>query len=146
MTTLNKIKTYSELLSYITYDDRLSYLKIFGKVGDDIFGFDRYLNQKFYRSTEWRHLRRQIIIRDGGCDLGLAGYDIVDPRSVIIHHINPLSLEDVVSSSNLLFDPENLITVSKWTHNLIHFGCLDGVNQIVLERSPNDTCPWKNKR
>ena len=142
MTKSNNRKTYSELISYNGYDDRLSYLKIFGKVGEDTFGFDRYLNQKFYRSNEWKRLRKQIILRDGGCDLGLKGYDLIDPNSVIIHHINPLTIDDFISNSDSLLDPENLITVSKWTHNLIHYGDAELI-PTVFTRSPNDTCPWK---
>lgn len=138
-------KSYNELMSLHTYDDRLSYLRTFGKVGEDRFGFDRYLNQKFYRSSEWKNLRRQIFIRDNGCDLGIEGYDILDPKSVIIHHINPLTVDDFVSDSDLLLNPNNLITVSKWTHNLIHFGDLEQI-PIAYSRSPHDTCPWKNVR
>jgi len=142
MTKSSNRKTYSELISYQGYDERLAYLKIFGRVGEDTFGFDRYLNQRFYRSNEWKHLRKQIIMRDGGCDLALEGYDLIDPSSVIIHHINPLTIDDLTSNSDSLLDPENLITVSKWTHNLIHYGDVERI-PTAFSRSPNDTCPWK---
>ncbi len=138
-------KSYEELIRLNSYDERLAYLRIFGKVGEDTFGFDRYLNQQFYRSNEWKHLRKQIFMRDAGCDLGVDGYDITDPRSIIIHHINPLSIEDLRMNSDLLLNPSNLITVSRWTHNLIHFGDSEKI-PVALTRFPNDTCPWKNTR
>ncbi len=146
MTNTNDIfKSYEDLIRLSTYDERLEYLRIFGTVGKDTFGFDRYLNQRFYRSNEWKHLRKQIFLRDNGCDLGLEGYDILDPGSVIIHHINPLSIDDFKDSTDLLFDPNNLITVSRWTHNLIHYGDSEHI-PVAYTRSPNDTCPWKNAR
>lgn len=138
----NNPKSYSELISLQTYDERLNYLKLFGQVGRDTFGFDRYINQQFYRSTEWKHLRKKIFLRDNGCDLGIEGYDIIDPRSIIIHHINPLSIDDFKTNNDLLLNPDNLITVSRWTHNLIHFGDEERI-PVALTRSPNDTCPWK---
>ena len=138
-------RSYSELIRLQSYDERLSYLRLFGKVGEDTFGFDRYLNQQFYRSSEWKRLRKEIFLRDNGCDLGIEGYDIIDPKSVIIHHINPLSIDDLSNNRELLLDPNNLITVSRWTHNLIHFGDAERI-PTAYTRSPNDTCPWKNKR
>ena len=137
-------KSYNELIRLATYDERLAYLRTFGKVGEDTFGFDRYLNQRFYRSREWKQLRKQIFLRDNGCDMGLEGYDILDPNSVVIHHINPLSIDDLTHSSDYLMNPNNLITVSRWTHNLIHFGDAD-IPHVVYTRSPNDTCPWKQR-
>lgn len=145
MTTSNNSRSYVELVSFNTYEERLAYLRLYGSVGLDTFGFDRYLNQRFYRSPEWKQLRKRIFLRDNGCDLGVKGYDIVDPRSIIIHHINPLSIDDIYSNSELLLDPNNLITVSRWTHNIIHFGDETPI-PVALERSPNDTCPWKNTR
>lgn len=135
-------KSYEELLQLKTYDERLEYLQMFGSIGEDTFGFDRYLNQKFYRSSEWKRLRKQIFLRDNGCDLALEGYDILDPGSVIIHHINPLSVDDLNKHTDLLLNPNNLITVSRWTHNLIHFGNSEKI-PVALTRSPRDTCPWK---
>ena len=136
------IKSYYELSQLSTYEERLHYLQIFGKVGEDTFGFDRYMNQAFYRSREWKDLRNKIFIRDNGCDLGVKGYDILDRRSIIIHHINPITIEDIKNGSRNLLDPNNLITVASWTHNLIHFGTGNEI-KATLTRSPNDTCPWK---
>lgn len=138
----NSIKSYNELIRLSSYDERLAYLRTFGKVGEDTFGFDRYLNQRFYRSYEWKRLRQEIFIRDNGCDMGLEGYEILDPNSIIIHHINPLSIDDLETSSDFLMNPNNLITVSRWTHNLIHFGNNEQI-PVAYTRSPNDTCPWK---
>lgn len=136
------IKTYEELTRLTSYEERLNYLLLFGKVGADTFGFDRYMNQIFYRSREWKNLRHKIFIRDYGCDLGVEGYDIIDPKSVIIHHINPITAKDIEEGSDNLLSPSNLITVASWTHNLIHFGTGNEI-KATLTRSPNDTCPWK---
>lgn len=144
MKSTDKIKSYRELIRLNSYEDRLAYLRIFGRVGEDTFGFDRYLNQQFYRSAEWKRLRKEIFLRDNGCDLGVVGYDILDPGSIIIHHINPLSINDFSSKSDWLMDPDNLITVSRYTHNLIHFGDAERI-PIAYTRSPNDTCPWKKR-
>jgi len=141
----NKLRSYEELIRLDNYNDRLAYLRIFGRVGEDTFGFDRYLNQQFYRSREWKELRKKIFLRDNGCDLGLEGYDLPDPNSVIIHHINPLSVDDFTTGTDLLLNPSNLITVSRWTHNLIHYGDAEQI-PISYSRSPNDTCPWKKTR
>lgn len=138
----NSMRSYDKLIRLNTYDERLAYLRLFGNVGEDTFGFDRYLNQRFYRSNEWKHLRKQIFMRDNGCDLGVTGYEIIDPGSIIIHHIVPLSINDLHNNSDLLLNPNNLITVSKWTHNIIHFGNSDRI-PVTYSRSPNDTCPWK---
>lgn len=147
------IRRYSELIRYATFDDRFNYLKLWGKVGVDTFGFDRYLNQDFYRSSEWRRFRDQIIVRDGGCDLGLAECPITDwiirdgiairPK-VIIHHLNPLTKEDILQHTDALFDPENVICVSDRTHKAIHYGDLDLAKpKEFVERTPFDTCPWR---
>lgn len=134
-------KTYSELRSLLTFEDRLQYLKLFGVVGEDTFGFDRIFNQKFYHSTEWKQIRDHIIVRDNGCDLGLEDYPI--KGQILIHHINPISLEDIQNSGYCLFDPNNLICVSKNTHNVIHYGYEETNHRKYEERKPNDTCLWK---
>lgn len=141
---MTNTKRYSEMTSMSTYEERFNYLKLGGAVGRDTFGFDRYLNQQFYRSKEWKDLRDQIIIRDNACDLGVPGHEIAG--KIYIHHLNPLTPEDITNSSSKLFDPDNLICVSAETHNAIHYG--DGSiierNKIV-ERTPGDTCPWKRR-
>ena len=137
-------KRYSEMIIMSEFDDRFRYAKLDGQVGRDTFGFDRYLNQQFYRSKEWKRLRDQIIIRDNGCDLGVPGHEI--SGKIYIHHLNPLSPEDITKSTEKLFDPDNLVCVSAETHNAIHYGdkSILEKNKIV-ERSPGDTCPWKRR-
>lgn len=137
-----KIRTYSELIKLPTFMERFNYLSLKGIVAEETFGFDRYLNQKFYRSSEWRRLRNKIIVRDNGCDLGVAGYDIFE--KIVIHHMNPLRLNDIVNSTDFLMNPEYLICVRPITHNAIHYGdeSLLMANEVV-ERKPNDTCPWR---
>lgn len=137
-------KRYSEMITMSEFDDRFRYAKLDGQVGRDTFGFDRYLNQQFYRSKEWKRLRDQIIIRDNGCDLGVPGHEI--SGKIYIHHLNPLSPEDITKSTEKLFDPDNLVCVSAETHNAIHYGdeSILEKNKIV-ERSPGDTCPWKRR-
>lgn len=137
-------KRYSEMITMSEFDDRFRYAKLDGQVGKDTFGFDRYLNQQFYRSKEWKRLRDQIIIRDNGCDLGVPGHEI--SGKIYIHHLNPLSPEDITKSTEKLFDPDNLVCVSAETHNAIHYGdeSILEKNKIV-ERSPGDTCPWKRR-
>lgn len=137
-------KRYSEMITMSEFDDRFRYAKLDGQVGKDTFGFDRYLNQQFYRSKEWKRLRDQIIIRDNGCDLGVPGHEI--SGKIYIHHLNPLSPEDITESTKKLFDPDNLVCVSAETHNAIHYGdeSILEKNKIV-ERSPGDTCPWKRR-
>lgn len=141
MTT--KIKTYSELITIPTFIERFRYLKLDGRVGMDTFGHDRYLNQAFYNSIEWRNFRRDIIIRDNGCDLACPGNEIPDGVSIIIHHLNPLTVEEVLRKDSRLFDPENVISTIMRTHNAIHYGDERLLNSAPLERSQNDTCPWK---
>lgn len=135
------IKTYSELRSLETFEDRFNYLKIFGEIGVDTFGFDRVFNQKFYHSAEWKRIRHQIIIRDNGCDLGISDRPI--KGQILIHHLNPITLEDIKNSEEKLFDPNNLICVSKITHNAIHYGYAETLPKKYEERKPNDTCLWK---
>ena len=135
------IKTYSELISLPTFKDRFEYLKIGGVIGAETFGYDRYLNQILYRSEEWRKFRREIIIRDDGKDLACEDYE-VDLRA-IVHHINPITVEDVLNRDPKIFDPENVITTSLNTHNAIHYGDESLLILEPIERSMNDTCPWK---
>lgn len=135
-------KTYSELSKLTTFKERFNYLRLDGQVGKDTFGFDRIFNQKFYTSKEWRHIRDLVIVRDNGCDLGIEGYDIVG-QNLIIHHINPISLEDIESKSDILLNPEYLITTTHNTHNAIHYGDDKLLITGPIQRSKNDTCPWK---
>ena len=135
-------KTYNELIKLPTFKERFNYLKLQGYVGEDTFGFNRYLNQYFYTSKEWRQLRNFIIVRDNGCDLGIEGYEI--GSNILIHHIEPITLEDIKNRDEKLLDPDNLICVSKRTHNAIHFGDENILyNDIIIERFPNDTSPWR---
>lgn len=136
------VRTYSELITLPTFRERFEYLKLNGSVGSETFGFDRYLNQNFYRSREWKRLRDQIIIRDNGCDLG------VDDRSitgrVIIHHMNPICSNDIREITDSLMNPEYLVCVSHITHNAIHYGDENLLIENPIERSKNDTCPWRH--
>ena len=136
------IRTYSELIKLYTFEERFEYLKVNGKVGEDTFGFDRYLNQVFYRSKEWKHIRDQIIFRDNGCDLGVEGYDIYG--KIIIHHMNPIVIDDIRHNSEFLLDPEYLICTTLSTHNAIHYGDYNLISSSPIERKVNDTCPWKH--
>lgn len=136
------IRTYSKLIQLPTFEERFEYLKLNGVVGEDTFGFDRYLNQVFYRSQRWKRIRDKIIIRDNGCDLGMADRPI--QGRIIIHHMNPLAVKDIENDTEFLLDPEYLICVMHKTHNAIHYG---DVNQLVtapIERTRFDTCPWKH--
>lgn len=134
-------KYYSELITIPTFEDRLDYLMLDGRVGQETFGFDRYLNQALYKSKEWRDLRNKIILRDKGCDLGVEGYEIYD--RILIHHINPITQEDILNRSRKIFDPENLISTTKRTHDAIHYSSADIVTNKPIIRLPNDTCPWR---
>ena len=145
MTTNTSIKTYSELIRYSTFEDRLNYLMLHGSVGFDTFGFDRFLNQAFYKSEEWIQTKHKIIVRDNGCDLGLRGYEIPEGVHIFIHHLNPITVDDVVNHNPMLLDPENLISTTFKTHQIIHYGLsLDSKPRLSMERSINDTCPWRN--
>jgi len=135
------IRTYSELRTYKTFIDRYNYLKLRGSVGIETFGFDRYLNQVLYRSRRWRRTRDGIILRDNGCDLGVEGYDIYD--KIIIHHMNPLTIEDIEDDIDEIYDPEFLISVSFNTHQAIHYGDESLLPKEPIERKPYDTCPWR---
>lgn len=135
------IRTYSELRTYKTFIDRYNYLKLRGSVGIETFGYDRYLNQVLYRSRRWRRTRDGIILRDNGCDLGVEGYDIYD--KIIIHHMNPLTIEDIENDVDEIYDPEFLISVSFNTHQAIHYGDESLLPKEPIERKPYDTCPWR---
>jgi hypothetical protein len=137
-----KIRCYRELQKLKTFNERFEYLKLYGVVGESTFGFDRYLNQLFYTSKRWRKTRDDIIIRDNACDLGIEGYEI--HNGILIHHMNPITIEDVESDRDILYDPEFLICTSKSsTHNAIHFGDESLLPKPPIERRRNDTCPWK---
>ena len=140
MTTM-KIRTYSELILLPTFEERFEYLRLDGKVGEDTFGFDRYLNQLFYRSQEWRKIRDYIIVRDNACDLGVEGCDIYS--KVLIHHMNPITARDIEKRTELLLDPEYLICTTHNTHNAIHYGDENLIIKSPIARTKNDTCPWK---
>lgn len=133
------IRTYNELRSLKTFDERYNYLKLNGRVADLTFGFDRYLNQVFYKSQMWQKTRRDIIVRDLGCDLGIEGYEIYGV--VLVHHMNPIQIEDIRDRTDYLLNPNYLICSSLITHNAIHYG--SSSPNIITERRRGDTCPWK---
>lgn len=135
------MRNYRELSRLKTFDERFEYLKLSGLVGESTFGFERYLNQALYNSSKWRRLRNQIIVRDNGCDLGVEGYEI--QGIIIVHHMNPVSVDDLKEFSEDIFNPEYLISVSLNTHNAIHYGDRSLIPQAPVERRPGDTCPWK---
>lgn len=133
-------RTYSELLSFSSFEDRYNYLKIMGNVGEETFGFNRYLNQNLYQSSEWKRARRAVILRDEGYDMGIVGRDIVG--KIIVHHMNPITIEDIENGNPDIFDPEFLISVSEETHNAIHYGDKSLLPRIVVERYSGDTKLW----
>ena len=135
------IKTYSELMTIPTFLERYNYLRIGGRVGADTFGFDRYLNQILYHSDEWKSFRRDIIVRDNACDLACVGYNVY--QRILVHHINPITVDDVLKRDPKIFDPENVITTSHNTHQAIHYGDEGLLIRAPTERTKNDTCPWK---
>lgn len=135
------IKTYSELIALPTFEERYEYLRLNGRVGKDTFGFDRYLNQNFYRSAEWRRIRDRVIVRDNGCDLAID--DRIIYGKILIHHMNPITDKDLFNLSDILLDPEYLICVSHNTHNAIHYGDGELLVKDPIVRTKNDTCPWK---
>lgn len=135
------VKTYSELIDLETFKERFEYLSLNGQVGEETFGTYRYLNQKFYTSNEWRRFRRDIIIRDDGCDLGIPGRVI--HGKILIHHINPIDKYDIIHCTDKVMDPENVICVSHITHEAIHYGSLDLIPEEYTPRRPNDTIPWR---
>ena len=137
-------RTYSELIQIPTFLERFRYLKLGGRVGEETFGYDRYLNQGFYHSSEWRQIRDYLITRDLGRDLGVDGYDI--HGKIYIHHMNPIIVKDIIHASDYLTDPEYLICTTQNTHNAIHYGDESLLVSEPVERTPFDTCPWKNRR
>lgn len=141
MMTRKIIRTYSELITLPTFEERFQYLKLGGKVGEDTFGFDRYLNQVFYRSAKWKEIRDYVIIRDNGCDLGMEGHEI--HQRILVHHMNPITKEDILRESEFLLDPEYMICTIKNTHDAIHYGDESLLITAPIERRKNDTCPWK---
>ena len=135
------IRTYSELITIPTFEERYEYLRLSGSVGVETFGFERYLNQSFYISDEWRSIRRQVIIRDNGCDLAFEGREI--HSRIIIHHMNPITKEDLLNRTEFLLNPEYLVCTMKNTHDAIHYGDKNLLFSVPKERAPNDTCPWR---
>lgn len=135
------MKSYSELIQIPTIEKRIEYLMMYGVVGSPTFGFERYLNQRFYTSKQWRALRHKIIVRDNGNDLVVDGFPVGHKGT--IHHINPISPEDLMSGNECIFDPENLVLCSLQTHNIIHYGWGHPKGYTLVERKPNDQCPWK---
>lgn len=137
------MKTYNELMTKTSFLDRLRYLKLDGVVGKETFGMERMLNQVLYRSPEWKAIRRKVILRDDGCDLGDPDHEI--GGKVIVHHINPISISDIENRSSTIFDMNNLICCSNSTHQAIHYGDENLIAIEFKERSPNDTCPWRKQ-
>lgn len=138
---MSQTRSYSELSKFKTFDERFEYLKLGGGVGHATFGFDRYINQQFYLSREWQDVRQKVILRDDGCDLGVNGYEIyVGP--LLIHHMNPMNVEDIVHGEDWILDPEFLITTTHNTHNAIHYGVRDAYPKVVIQRTPEDTKLW----
>ena len=137
------IRTYSELITLPTFEERFRYLQLNGQVGIDTFGFDRYMNQAFYKSREWKDVRDYVIVRDNGCDLGVEGYEI--HGRILIHHMNPILPKDIQLSTDFLLDPEYLISTVLNTHNAIHYGDENLIIKAHIERTKNDTCPWRKK-
>lgn len=135
------MKTYSELIQIPTFEERYHYLRLFGSVGEETFGFKRWLNQEFYHSSEWLKFRDKIIIRDGGCDLAVDGFEIYG--SIIIHHLNPITYDDILNRNPCVFDPDNVVCTKLSTHNAIHYGDETLLPKIPVERTRNDTCPWR---
>lgn len=135
------IKSYSEVILLPTLEERFEYLKLYGKVGAETFGYDRYLNQILYHDPEWKRIRNDVIIRDNGCDLGVEGHEI--HGRILVHHINPITIDDVKLRRYCVFDLNNLICTSHDTHNAIHYGDANLLPKNPIERKPNDTCPWR---
>lgn len=135
------IRRYSELKRLKTFQERYEYLRLQGNVGESTFGFDRHLNQMLYKSRRWRDVRERVIIRDNACDLGMEDYDIYD--MIIVHHINPITIEDIQENRDYIYDTEYLISTTMNTHNAIHFGDSTLLNDLPIERRPGDTIPWR---
>lgn len=144
-TNTTRIRTYSDILSLDTFEKRYDYLKLDGKIGEDSFMVERWLKQMFYSTDEWKHIRRDVINRDLGRDLAMDGYDI--SGRIYVHHMNPITKQDVINRSRYLLDPEFLICCRKRTHDMIHFGNDgDTVYEPLVIRTPNDTCPWRRNK
>lgn len=137
---MQKTRTCLELFRFDTFDERYEYLRLGGSVGHETFGFDRYVNQAFYHSAEWKSVRNHVIIRDNGCDLGVRGYEI--NGSLLIHHINPLDIDDIRDREEWILSPEFLITTTKATHNAIHYGDRSLLAKPFVERKSGDTRLW----
>lgn len=136
------MRTYSELIMLPTFEERFQYLKLGGTVGQITFGYERYLNQLLYSSDEWKRCRRKVIIRDLGCDLACEGYELQD--KILIHHMNPITVDDILQRNPRVFDLENLICTSHNTHNAIHYGDESLLLRAPIVRTKNDMCPWKH--
>lgn len=136
------IRTYSELSRLSSFEERFEYLKLNNSVARETFGVERYLNQVFYKSDEWLSIRDKVITRDSGCDLGIPDREILG-SSIIVHHMNVLTIEDIINKTDFLLNPEYLISTSHSTHNAIHYGNSDSLKNFILDRKPNDMCPWK---
>lgn len=141
MTMKTSIKTYSELITIPTFEERYEYLRLQGRVGEETFGFDRWLNQVFYRTKEWKTVRDKVIVRDCGCDLAM--FDRELQGRILVHHMNPILTRDIVNRTEFLLNPEYLICTSKNTHDAIHYGDSELLITMPIERSRNDTCPWR---
>lgn len=139
---MTSIKTYSELITLPTFEKRFEYLRLDGSVGEQTFGFDRYINQVFYQSYEWKKVRDFVIIRDNGCDLGVDDYEI--RGKILIHHMNPITVRDIETCSDFLLNPEYLISTTHLTHNAIHYGDERLLPKGPIERKKYDTCPWRH--
>lgn len=135
------IRTYSELITIPTFEERYEYLRLNGKVGEDTFGFDRWLNQVFYKSDAWLKVRDKVIIRDNGCDLGIPGREIYG--RILVHHMNPILAKDILDRTDYLLNPDYLICTSKNTHDAIHYSDSSILIVAPIERTLNDTCPWR---
>lgn len=142
MIMMTNIRTYSELIALNTFEERFKYLKLDGSIGKETFGFDRYINQAFYNSQDWKKIKDIVIIRDNGCDLGIDGYEIYG--RIYVHHMNPVSIEDFLYKTDYLINPEYLISTTHLTHNAIHYGDESLLVKAPVCRRKNDTCPWKH--
>lgn len=137
-----KIRTYDELITLPTFKERFEYLKIGGKVGEETFGTERWINQRFYKSDIWLEIKDKVIIRDLGCDLGLPGYEL--SKRIVVHHMNPITVDDIINLTDFAINPKYLITMSDITHKAIHYGCYDLLAKDPVIRRANDTCPWRH--
>lgn len=138
---MSNLRTYRELSKLKTFDERFKYLQLYGQIGKETFGYNRYLNQQFYLSKEWKEVRRLVIVRDNSCDLGIS--DRIITGRIYIHHMNPITIDDLIHRSDLMLNPEYLISVSTMTHEAIHYGDERLLISDYVERSPYDTCPWR---